>query len=455
MGRLTSDLAHFVSSLRFQSLPRDSMVAVANALSDYAAVTVLGADEPATRIVAGFEATGDGAARLFFSTTRAQPRSAALVNGTAGHAHDYDDIGIAYHPAHPSVAIAPAIFAQAESMGASGQDVILAYVAAYETWSELASRDAHPHHQRGFHPTGAFGAVAAAAGVARLLGLNETQCARALAIAASQAAGLVANFGTMTKPFHAGRAASAGYMSAHYALAGMTASPHAFEHREGFLRAFSPCGEVDLERPSHFGKHWDIIDRGVGIKLYPMCYGTHRILHTLTRYSRDRQLKPDDIAHVVFRTAPSRVIPLVHTNPRNALDAKFSAEFAVAVAVMSGQSTLGELTDEYVNRADVRNLMGKVSRDLDPALETDFTREPDDRLIISTRDGGTIDLPLASPDDKALTLDREILWTKFLDCTKQRMGARQAEALFEALQALETVEDISSLPEYEFKGALH
>ena len=136
---------------------------------------------------------------IFFSEQRGPARSAALVNGAAGHAHDYDDIGIAFHPAHPSVAMAPAIFAQAESMGASGKDVLCAFATAYEVWSELASRDKKPHHLRGFHPTGNFGTVAAAAGVARLLGLDAKRASNALAIAASQASGLVANFGSMNQ----------------------------------------------------------------------------------------------------------------------------------------------------------------------------------------------------------------------------------------------------------------
>lgn len=458
MGKLTADIAAFVATNRYEDIPSDAVRAIKNALSDYAAVTVLGADAEGTQIIAGFEPAGadSGEARYVFSRSMGPARSAALINGTSGHAHDYDDIGIAFHPAHPSVAMAPAIFAQAESMGASGKDAICAFATAYEVWSELASRDRKPHHLRGFHPTGNFGTVAAAAGAAWLLGLDQKRASNALAIAASQAAGLVANFGSMTKPFHAGRAASAGLMSARYAAAGLTASPEIFEHKHGFLRALSPEGEVDLEGPCHFGKSWHLVDHGVGVKLYPLCYGNHRIINTLTRYVAGNDLPAEQIEHVAFKTAPSRVVALVHTNPQTPLDAKFSAEFAVAMSVIAKRATLAELTDEFFDRPDVRTLMGKVSRDLDPAREpAHFNAEADDELEFRMADGSVRTLRLSSPDDAAISLDTNVLWTKFRDCTGKAMSESEAAALFGALQNLETAKDIRTLPSYKAQQTKH
>ena len=134
--------------MRFEAIPAPALGAAKNALADYVAVTLLGRDAPVTRLVASFESVGErGESSVLFSAQRASARSAALINGTAGHAHDYDDVGIAFHPAHPSVAMAPAIFAQAESQGASGREVLTAFVTAYEVWSELASRDAFVLYQ--------------------------------------------------------------------------------------------------------------------------------------------------------------------------------------------------------------------------------------------------------------------------------------------------------------------
>ncbi|MCC2096522.1 MAG: MmgE/PrpD family protein [Hyphomicrobiales bacterium] len=457
MRKLTAEIAAFVAGNRYDAIPDAAIGAIKNALSDYAAVTVLGAEEEASRIVASFEdIRPEGEACICFSDRRAPARAAALINGTAAHAHDYDDVGIAFHPAHPSVAMAPAVLAQAEAQNASGKQVLEAFATGYEVWSELASRDAKPHHLRGVHPTGFFGTVAAAAGVARLMELDQPTASNALAIAASQAAGLVANFGSMTKPFHAGRAAAAGLMSARYAAAGMTASSEVFEHKHGFLRALSPEGTVDLERPCHFGASWHLVDHGIGVKLYPLCYGNHRIINTLTKYVNSTDLPPADIDHVAYRTAPSRVVALVHTDPKTPLDAKFSAEFAVAMSVIAKRATLAEVTDEFFGRTDVRELMGKVERDLDPAREpASFNGEAEDLLEFRMKDGSVRRLTLESPDDLAISLDRNILWAKFRDCTSPSMDEQQARGLFDALQNLEHLDDIRELPVYKASSRTH
>ncbi|MFM9972344.1 MAG: MmgE/PrpD family protein [Burkholderiales bacterium] len=447
MGHLTNAIGEFIATMNFERIPVSGIGAAKNALSDYVAVTILGRDAPVTRLISSFEAISDkGESSVLFSSQRADARTAALINGTAGHAHDYDDVGIAFHPAHPSVAMAPAIFAQAESMGASGKDVLTAFVTAYEVWSELASRDAEPHHIKGWHPTGTFGAIAAAAGVAKLLGLDAEGASRAVSIAASQAAGLVANFGTMTKPFHAGRAAAAGLMAARYAKAGMSASTEIFDHPNGFLAAISPKGKVDFTRPAHFGTTWHIVDHGISVKLFPMCYGSHHILDGLTRYVANHDIAADKVTAVSFQTGPARVVSLVHTNPKNALDAKFSAEFAVAASIIAKRVTLAELNDEFVNRPDVRTLMGKVKRDLDPALDKgSFNQQPHDKLVIDMAGGGRHELILEAPRDQAISLDQNTLRTKFHDCTSGVLNEREANSLYDAVQSLEKLAHLRDL----------
>ena len=447
MGQLTGEIGAFIAGMRYEDIPASGIGAAKNALSDYAAVTILGRDTPVARLVASFESVADqGESSILFSEKRTDARAAALINGTAGHAHDYDDVGIAFHPAHPSVAMAPAILAQAESMGASGRDVLTAFVTAYEVWSELASRDAQPHHMKGWHPTGTFGAIAAAAGVAKLLGLDAEASSRAVSIAASQAAGLVANFGTMTKPFHAGRAASAGLMAARYAKAGMSASKEIFDHPTGFLFAVSPGGKIDFDRPAHFGKNWHIVDHGISIKLFPMCYGSHRILDGLTRYVLHHDVPADKVSTVAFHTGPSRVMSLVHTNPQNALDAKFSAEFAVATSIIAKRVTLAELNDGFVARPDVRALMGKVTREIEAERDKgSFNQQPDDKLVIKMKDGTEHVLNLQAPRDQAISLDQQTLWTKFQDCTSAALHERDARRLYDSLQGLETLPDLDRL----------
>ena len=174
--------------------------------------------------------------------------------------------------------LVPAILAEAEVLGRSGQDMLVAYVAGYETWAELVRRDEPMYHQKGFHPTGIFGAVGAAAACAKLRRLDAGQSAIAIALGASQASGIMSNFGTMTKPFHAGKAAHSGIMAARLAEAGFTANTDALEHPQGFLSAVSPNNRADRSGDGRLGEDWAIIEHGLSIKKYPACYGTHRAI---------------------------------------------------------------------------------------------------------------------------------------------------------------------------------
>ena len=372
---------------------------------------------------------------------------AALIGGTSGHALDYDDVGIGVHPAHPTVPMAPALFAEAEVLGRSGRDIIEAYVTGYEVWVELGGRDATPQHQKGWHMTGVFGAIAAAAACARLRRLDAKRAANAVGIAASQGAGLVANFGSMTKPFHAGRAASVGLMSARYAEAGMTASPDVIESANGLLHAVSPAGRVDRDRPVQFMQRWHSIEKPISLKLYPMCYASHRALEAMIPLARQHDLAPDAIRRITVRMSPSRATSLVNTSAMTGLDAKFSMEFAMAMAVIARRATLAETTDAFVRRPDVQALMKKVVRDLDPALDAgSFSADPGDSLSIEFTDGRRIEQKLSAPNDVAHSVDPDTLWTKFADCAGAAATPAQTRALFDGLQGLATLASTAALP---------
>jgi 2-methylcitrate dehydratase PrpD len=184
---------------------------------------------------------------LIPSGARRSVEAAALVNGVAAHVLDYDDVGL---DGHSSAVLVPAILAQGEASGASGAEMLTAYVAGYEVWAELAAREPTPLHRKGWHPTSVRGAVAAAAACAKLRGLDDKGTATAMAVAASMAAGVVANFGTMTKSFQVGRAAQAGVIAARLAQAGLTASLDALEHPLGLLVALSPRARLSANVPS-------------------------------------------------------------------------------------------------------------------------------------------------------------------------------------------------------------
>ena len=254
----------------------------------------------------------------------------------------------------------PVILAVGEQTGANGEQLVTAYVAGYEVWADLIGRDRAPYHTKGLHPTAVFGTIAAAAAAASLHALNVEETCAALAIAASMSAGIVANFGTMTKPFQVGRAAQSGIIAARLAAAGMTAAGDAFEHPVGFLRAFSPAGEVDLERPPAFGRDWKILVHGLNIKLRPVCYGAHRIIDSTIAVAASRRIDVTRIASVEAHIGSVQSAMLKSHAPRNALDAKFSAEFAVAAALIAGDVGLAEVSDAFVLRPDIQALMQRI-----------------------------------------------------------------------------------------------
>ena len=211
---LTKSLGQFVADLSPNRLPEEAARIARMGFIDTIGTMIAGRNEDSVRIMTETLAPGDGPATLTFGDRHAPAPEAAWINGTAAHALDYDDVALR---GHPSTVLVPAILAEAEHLGSSGADMITAYVAGYETWAELFRRDTGLLHQKGWHPTGLYGAVGAAAACAKLRKLDAEKSAIAIALGASQSAGLMSNFGTMTKPFHAGKAAHAGIMAARLA----------------------------------------------------------------------------------------------------------------------------------------------------------------------------------------------------------------------------------------------
>ena len=277
----------------------------------------------------------------------------------AAHVLDYDDVTL---DGHPSAVLVPAILAQGEALGSSGAEMVTAYAAGYEVWAELLVREPAPLHQKGWHPTTVRGTVAAAAACARLRELGPEAAPTALAIAASMAGGLVANFGSLTKSFQVGRAAQSGVIAARLAQAGLTASPDALEHRSGFLAAFSPGGNPDLSRSLN-GKEreWHLLRQGLNVKRYPICYAAHRAVNATLDLVVRHDVKPADVGHVRVSTGAMQMLMLRNERPQTALEAKFSMQFAMASSLVARSVGLAQLSDDFVRSAPVQALMPRVS----------------------------------------------------------------------------------------------
>src|SRR5262249_51802717 len=247
MAALTSDIAEFVTSVAADALPERCSYGARIGMIDCVGVMIAGAGEPAVQLIAATVAasTPNEGAPGIPSGRNLAAVDAALVNGVAAHALDYDDVGM---DGHPSAVLTPAILAQGWSLGVNGGEAIAAYVAGYEGWAPLQEIEPGHLHERGFHPKAIRGALAAAAAWPAPHRLAVEQTRNAIAIAASLAAGVVANFGTMTKPLHVGRTAQAGVLAACLARSGFTGSLDALEHAAGFMHAHSPSGTPEVDR---------------------------------------------------------------------------------------------------------------------------------------------------------------------------------------------------------------
>ncbi len=448
MNSLTQQLAAYVAQPRFGKSSADEQAALAIArigFIDTTATMLAGSSEPVVKIMlkhAG-EMRTPAEAPVPFASLMLPARQAALINAVAAHALDYDDVALS---AHTSTVLVPAILAEGHRLNASGLEALRAYVVGYEVWAELFSRESDQYHLKGWHPTGVFGPVAAAAAVAYLNRLPQPETRQALAIAASMASGLAVNFGTMTKPFHAGRAAAAGIEAVQLSKLGLTSSPDVFEHPAGYLHALSPAGRIDRERPAELSRRLRILDSGLSVKGYPVCYSGHRVIDGVVDIAMRENILPAQVKQVRVTIGPAQASMLRNHRPQTGLEAKFSAEFAIAAALVERKVGLAQLTDPFVARSDVRALFEKVVIDIthrpDP-LDPAFSYA--DRVVIELHDGRSFDSGdiRFARGSAGLPLTEAGLRRKFLDCLATAAlpayNGGADVALYERIAQLETL----------------
>ena len=442
---LTQDIGAYIAAGP-GAIPEEAAAVIRSGFIDTIGTMIAGREEDAVRLLAAQIAerrSGAEEAAFLLGPQRGYGADAALLNGTAAHALDYDDVAIG---GHPSTVLVPAILAEGERLGVDGAAALRAYLVGYEVWAELIAREPDPHHRKGWHPTGVFGTVGAAAALAHLHGMDATRAAQAVALAGSMASGLVANFGSMTKPLHAGRAASAAVEAVRLAARGFTASADAMEHHAGFLAALSPAGRADRGAPATLGTTLRILETGLCIKRYPMCYATHRAIDGMLALTARENLRPEDVAEIEVSVGATQASMLRNHRPDTGLAAKFSLEFAIAAALVARRVGLGELTDEFVMRPEVQAQFAKlriVQTDTQCPVEPIFALT--DRVRVRTGtgrvlDSGDIRFPHGNAKDPLSIAE---LREKFMDCA----GAAplDAGAVFDRLATLDHAPSLSRL----------
>ncbi len=426
--------------------PAAARAAAARALLDTIGVTLAGAAEPAARSVQRIVAQdGNGPCRVLGTALLTSPANAALANGTAAHALDYDDMCFV-SLAHPSAPLVAAALAAGELAGASGRALLDAYVIGFELEGRLGRAMNPRHYQRGWHCTSTLGTIGAAGAVSRLLGLDERAAGHALAIAASEASGLKENFGTMVKPLHAGLAARNGVVAALLAQAGMTASRAAIDGPQGFLAAMdSEHASLDAFA-ADLGTRWEIVDTGITVKLYPSCAGTHPALDALLDLKRQHGFVADDVEAIDIGVDPIVPTILIYDRPSSGLEGKFSMPFCAAAAVVDGRVGLDTFDAAHVGHSAIVNLQARVSMRVDSTLNASAPSLTQARVRVRLRDGQVL---TASANGARGYPDRpatdEAMAAKFTSCAMTTLSASETAEALSTLREVEEIVDVRSL----------
>jgi 2-methylcitrate dehydratase PrpD len=396
---------------------------------------------------------GAGPSTVIGTSLKVAPRFAAFANGVGIHADDYDDTQLAVAPdrvygllTHPTAPALPAALAVGEMTGADGKSVMLAYHLGVEVECKIAEAINPRHYQTGFHSTATCGTFAAAATAAKLMGLSPEEITRALSIAGSQSAGLRENFGTMTKPFHAGRSSESGVVAAQLAGSGWTAAGTILEAPRGFFNA-AGGGYDRTAIEGKLGKPWTFEHPGVSIKPHPSGSLTHPGMTEMLRLIRAHNIRAEDVARVRVGTNSNMPNALIHHRPKNELQAKFSMEFCMAILLLERKAGLSEFTDETVLRPDVQAMIEKVDFVVDDEAERAGFHKMTTLIDIELKDGrkisGRADFGKGSPADP---MSYDEVAEKFLGCADfARFPSARAKEIVNLIRDLETIPEIARL----------
>ncbi len=429
------------------TVPAGAREVAARALLDTAGVTLAGSTEPVARIVQALagEEGGHPSCQVLGTPVRTGAALAALANGTAAHALDYDDMCFV-SLAHPSAALVPAALAAGELAGASGAAVLDAYVVGFEIECALGRVMNPRHYTQGWHATSTLGTLGAAAAAARVLRLDAEAAGRALAIAASAAAGLKENFGTMTKPLHAGDAARGGLVAALLARRGLTASARAIDGPQGLLVAMA-AEQRDASGPlADLGQRWEILETGISVKLYPSCAGTHPTLDAVLDLASRHEIAAADVEAVDVVVDEVTPTILIYDRPSTGLEAKFSLHFCVAAALALGRVELDTFEAGVLLDPVVARLMPCVTMRPDPEIGRGRPALTQARVSVRLRGGkehtARADGARGYPDRPA---SAEELARKFEDCAGRVLEPSAVARALEALSGIESIDDIREL----------
>ena len=456
--RVTGEVVEFIAGARLTAFPAEAVAIAKRCIIDGLGVMLAGATQEVGHILRAHVAesdTRDHSTVFGTAPMRTGAASAALVNGTSGHALDWDDTQLATSAdrifgllTHPTVPPLVAALAVGETRRASGSQVLEAFLTGFEVECKIAEAIHPNHYKKGFHSSGTIGTFGSVVAAAKLLGLDKDALNHALSIAASMASGIRVNFGTMTKPLHVGRAAQNGVLAAELAQRGLTGGRDGLDPPWGFFQVFSHGEGFDIDRISgKLGNPHTIVWPGVSIKPYPCGVLGHPTMDAMRRLVIAHDVKPDQITRIRVRAGSNILNPLRYPIAHNELEAKFCPAFMVSAIALRRKAGIHEFNDAFVQSAPVQALMARVDRVLDPDIEAKGWEKIRSTVEVDMADGRTLvehadERYRGGPD---LPFTREELYEKFNDCASLVLEPDAVTRAFETVERLETLENIGEL----------
>lgn len=455
---VTGEVVDFVSKFRLEDAPSEAVTIAKRCMVDGVGVMLAGSATAAFDLLKDYSSPADGRrestvfSRSPFATGAA---TAALLNGTSGHALDFDDTQLSTTPdrifgllTHPTVPPLVAALAVGERDHVSGARLLEAFLAGFEVECKIAEAIDSDHYKKGFHSSGTAGTFGAAIAVAKLLDLEPEALGHTLAIAASMASGIRVNFGSMTKPLHVGRAAQNGVIAAELARRGFTGGKSPLDPPWGYLSVFSHGRGFDADRiVGKLGKPHTIVSPGVSIKPYPCGVLGHPTMDAMRRLVKTHQVVPDDILKIRVRAGSNILNPLRYGCATNELEAKFSPAFMVSSIALRGKAGIHEFTDEFVRSEPVQKMMARVERVLDPDIEARGFEKIRSTVEVHLANGAVLveaadEAYRGGPDKPFSTED---LHEKFLECASVVLSAAASLRGLELLESVEAVADVAQI----------
>ena len=453
---LTAYVADFVTNTRYENIPQSVIELGKKSILDGFGLALAGSRAESAAICLRYLDTlsiSGGASSVIGTARTTAPQFAALVNGVSEHADDFDDTQLAAAKdrvygllVHPTVPVLPAVFALSERGKFSGRDFMLAYHMGVEVECKIAEAIAPRHYEDGFHSSGTCGPFGSAAACSKLMGFDAAKTRTALGIAASQAAGLRENFGTMTKPLQAGHAAESGLIAAQLAELGWTAAQNILEAQRGFFRAAG--GNFDPAAILHkLGDPWTFDSPGISLKPYPSGSLSHPAMTEMMRLIEMHDIRPGQVRQVEVGANHDMYQALLRHEPKNGLEAKFSMEFCMAILLLERKGGLPQFTDAVVQRPDVQAMIRKIKYYVDSQAEAAGFDKMTSLIKITLNDGKVISgqaiFGKGSPADP---MSYEEAAEKFRGCAEYAHWPKaKTQALIALVAALEKVTDVKEI----------